>query len=104
MDETIETLKFPISFDPFEGYIFKSEAKQDNYKRGIIAEENHTGQSTLYCSMVSHQIKAFCEEEDGEHATAASKKDTIEQNAHGHHLGLCAILSRHNKGLIPVRK
>ena len=99
MGETIETLTFPIVLDPFEGYIYKGEVKQDNDMLGVAAKENQTGESPLYCSMISHQIKVLHEEEDGEHANAASKKDTGEQNSHGHHLGLCGTLSRCDTGL-----
>ena len=100
MDETIRTLMFPIVLDPFEGYIYKDKAKHDNDTLGIIAEEDQTGESPFYCSMVSHQIKVFHEEEDGDHAKAASKKDTREQNTHMHHLGLSGILNICNTGLI----
>ena len=92
----INGLRFPIIFDPYNGYINDErnekclKALEENNKLTDKPNHNNSQDSDLFISMVCHHIRQFKETDatsKDEDDIPENNKDAANNNTYTHHLG-----------------
>ena len=99
----IQSLRFPIIFDPYSGYINdernnKCAIKSAEDRKLDIKQENDKPQGgEIFITMVCHQIQQFVENDgtsENKDDISQSIKEAANINKYTHHLGLFVNIYR----------